>query len=167
MLRYIKLFENFLSEGVDTSKVIDYYKKNSYVWHMSGRDDFYSMASGGGDPEIRERYPNWTDEDFKGVIIALDGEYEEPEFEEDESFGEESQPSPRPRPTEKEINRVITKYKNDPDKWYMAGEDDFKYAARGIPDPDLKYYYPGWEKEDFQKVIDAVGPSQRKKPWED
>ena len=82
-MRHIKLFENF-SEGVsedEIQRVIDYYKKPGFMslWEEARRD-FYTMASDEADDEYRqellEGYPDWTEEDFKKVIIALDGEYE-------------------------------------------------------------------------------------------
>ena len=63
--------------GVSDEKVKD--TANQYIKHfgkgssslqMSARD-FVSMSQGGGDPDVRSNFPNWSDENFKQLLDIL------------------------------------------------------------------------------------------------
>ena len=62
------------------------------------------------------------------------------------------------RPTEEEINKVVTKYKTvNARAWDMMARDDFYSMAQGYGDPSvMDNYYPGWVEEDFKTVIELV-----------
>ena len=90
-----KMEEESLEESAsenEIQKTIQFYKNNGMRWEYA-RDDFYQMSTGGGDTEIRyDSYPNFEDDDFKKVIINIDGKYDNDyanQFREtiDEDFG--------------------------------------------------------------------------------
>ena len=62
------------------------------------------------------------------------------------------------------VEAAISKYKIDPTKWRSAAEDFEAYAA-GENDEVRKEFYPGWEDQDFQTVVDALD-SQRRRAYD-
>ena len=63
--------------GVSDEKVkntanqyIKHFGKGSSSLQMSARD-FVSMSQGGGDPDVRSNFPNWSDENFKQLLDIL------------------------------------------------------------------------------------------------
>ena len=55
------------------------------------------------------------------------------------------------------VAEKIAQYKDNPRMWMMA-RNDFENMADGGGDPDVKsQYYPGWEIEDFEAVLNAMG----------
>ena len=58
-------------EVKDTAnQYIKYFGKGSSSLQMSARD-FVDLSQGEGDPDIRERFPNWSDENFKQLLDIL------------------------------------------------------------------------------------------------
>ena len=63
--------------GISAEKVkntanqyIKHFGKGSSSLQMSARD-FVSMSQGGGDPDVRSNFPNWSDENFKQLLDIL------------------------------------------------------------------------------------------------
>ena len=63
--------------GVSDEKVkntanqyIKHFGKGSSSLQMSARD-FVSMSQGGGDPDVRSNFPNWSDKNFKQLLDIL------------------------------------------------------------------------------------------------
>ena len=63
--------------GVSDEKVkntanqyIKHFGKGSSSLQMSARD-FVSMSQGGGDPDVKSNFPNWSDENFKQLLDIL------------------------------------------------------------------------------------------------
>jgi hypothetical protein len=55
----------------DTAKqYIKHFGKGSYSLGISAKD-FASLSQGGGDPDVRSNFPNWSDENFKQVLDIL------------------------------------------------------------------------------------------------
>ena len=52
------------------NKYIKHFGKGSSSLQMSARD-FVSMSQGGGDPDVRSNFPNWSDENFKQLLDIL------------------------------------------------------------------------------------------------
>lgn len=58
-------------EVKDTAnQYIKHFGKGSSSLQMSARD-FVSMSQGGGDPDVRSNFPNWSDENFKQLLDIL------------------------------------------------------------------------------------------------
>jgi hypothetical protein len=55
----------------DTAKqYIKHFGKGSYSLENSAKD-FASLSQGGGDPDVRSNFPNWSDENFKQLLDIL------------------------------------------------------------------------------------------------
>ena len=55
----------------DTAKqYIKHFGKGSYSLGISAKD-FVSLSQGGGDSDIRSKFPNWSDENFKQLLDIL------------------------------------------------------------------------------------------------
>jgi len=55
----------------DTAKqYIKHFGKGSYSLENSAKD-FVSLSQGGGDPDIRSNFPNWSDKNFKQILNIL------------------------------------------------------------------------------------------------
>ena len=52
------------------NQYIKHFGKGSYSLENSAKD-FASLSQGGGDPDIRSNFPNWSDENFKQVLDIL------------------------------------------------------------------------------------------------
>ena len=63
--------------GVSDEKVKD--TANQYIKHFgkgsysleNSANDFASLSQGGGDPDVRSNFPNWSDENFKQLLDIL------------------------------------------------------------------------------------------------
>jgi hypothetical protein len=52
------------------NQYIKHFGKGSYSLENSAKD-FASLSQGGGDPDIRSNFPNWSDENFKQILNIL------------------------------------------------------------------------------------------------
>ena len=73
--KFVKIVKK--GSGVSDEKVkntanqyIKHFGKGSSSLQMSARD-FVSMSQGGGDPDVRSNFPNWSDENFKQLLDIL------------------------------------------------------------------------------------------------
>jgi hypothetical protein len=52
------------------NQYIKHFGKGSYSLENSAKD-FASLSQGGGDPDVRSNFPNWSDKNFKQVLDIL------------------------------------------------------------------------------------------------
>jgi hypothetical protein len=138
----------------DFDKVVNFYRGKEYLY-----GDLQSAAYGGNE-ELTRGFPSWSRKDFVALCKEL-GCYEEdmedePEPDDDIGVGIGSRPSPT------EIQDRANHILSMPYSFRSGVIRDMEEMAQGEdPEGMREEYYPGWEDEDFQAVINLLKPSSK------
>ena len=135
--------------------------------HTDKARDFYMMSGGWDMDGSRERYyPGWTDDDFKGLVISVDGydlfQEKNPYWEEGDYFEEQ-----RVKLTKETLKRIIKEelgqvVESDPSQepgWGSGKRYDEmskEYLIQLVQTrPNPKVYGPAWDQ-----LVDRFGMSE-------
>ena len=109
-----------------------------------------------------EKYTGKSDDETRDKLLAalkkfkLEEGYEDDEEGSGYSYGEYKEGNGA---SEKEIQGNIDHYKKNPLIWKMQAKKDFEAMADGESADIKDEHYPEWKKEDFIKVLTALGES--------
>ena len=129
--------------------------KNAFIAEETNAEYFYEPME---EINANDSLNEVDDIDFVANLEAelAEGLYEAKEEGSGYSYGEYKEGDGA---SEKEIQGNIDHYKKNPLVWKTQAKKDFKAMAAGESADIKDEYYPKWKKEDFIKVLTALGES--------